>query len=216
MTPDTKNKIKLAALMLVTILPITFATMSFRAAMNDGSFGGTTNKGQLITPPMDITALELRTTEGDPAFKTFDDIIAELDDDDEYEIQPWMMVYVTAKSCDQACLDRIYELRQLHVALGKDIQRVRRYFVNASGTDLSPELSEMFREDYPSMGIAVSDYQRIRRNFGDANIDLQLPDESYVIFIDPVGNVMMYYTEDKTAQDIMSDLETLLRHSSLG
>ena len=216
MTPDTKNKIKLAALMLVTILPITFATFSFRSAMNSGGFGGTTNNGELIIPPLDIAALELRTQDGDPAFQSFEDIIAELESEDDYEIQPWLMLYVSAKDCHETCLNRVQELRQLHIALGKDIQRVRRYYVHATGMPMTSELSEKFREEYPSMGIAFSDYQAIRSNFSAANIELGLPEESHVIFVDPVGNVMMYYTEDKTAQEIMSDLETLLSRSSLG
>lgn len=215
MDKDQKNKIKLAVLMLVAIIPITFATMSFRNAMLEGGIGGSLNKGELINPPIDVSALDMNDEMGVPMFKPFEEVIEALGDE-EYEIQPWLMVYVSGSDCNQACLDRIFQLRQLHVALGKDIQRVRRYFLNASGNDISVENKQLFREEYPSMGVAHGDPQKIKQNFAQAKVDLNLPEEDYVIFVDPVGNTMMYYSADKTAQDIMSDLETLLRHSSLG
>lgn len=215
MNDEKKNKIKLAALMLVAILPITFATMTFRGAMLEGGMGGSLNKGELINPPFDVSALDMNDEQGVPMFKPFEEVIAALGDE-EYEIQPWLMVYISGSDCTQNCLDRVFQLRQLHVALGKDIQRVRRYFLNASGRALSEQNQQLFREDYPSMGVAHGDSQKIKQSFLDANAQLNLPDEDYVIFVDPVGNVMMYYSTDKTAQDIMSDLETLLSHSSLG
>lgn len=215
MNAEKKNKIKLAALMLVAILPITFATMNFRSAMLDGGFGGSLNNGILINPPVDISALDMKDEQGVPMFKPFEEVIEALGDE-EYEIQPWLMVYVSTGECAQSCLDRVYELRQLHVALGKDIQRVRRYFLNASGDEISVENKQLFRDEYPSMGVAHGDPATIKQNFAQAEVQFNIPGEDYVIFVDPVGNTMMYYTSDKTAQDIMSDLETLLRHSSLG
>jgi hypothetical protein len=210
MNADTKNKVKLAILMLAAILPITFATVSFRNAMEDADFGGDLNKGVLIS------VLGLNDADGQPMFRPFEDIIAELASDAEYEIQPWLMVYVSASDCTEACLSKIYELRQLHVALGKDIQRVRRYFVNASTNGISEENRIKFRDEYPSMGVAYGNYDNIRQNLALNGASLNPVGEDYVLFVDPVGNVMMFYSADKTAQDIMSDLETLLKHSSLG
>lgn len=216
MNAETKNKVKLAILMLAAILPITFATVSFRNAMEDGGFGGDLNKGVLINPPADISALDMSDEEGRPMFRVFEDVIAELASDDDYEIQPWMMVYLSASECNETCLNKLHELRQLHVALGKDITRVRRYFLNATNHELGGENRQKFRDEYPSMGVAHGDYQNIRKNLSLNGATLNLPAEDYILFVDPVGNVMMYYSADKTAQDIMSDLETLLRHSSLG
>lgn len=216
MKAETKNKIKLAILMLAAILPITFATVSFRNAMEDGGFGGDLNKGVLINPPADISVLGLNDADGQPMFRPFEDIIAELASDADYEIQPWLMVYVSASDCTEACLSKVYELRQLHVALGKDIQRVRRYFVDANTNGISEENRVKFRDEYPSMGVAYGNYDNIRQSLALNGANLNPAGEDYVLFVDPVGNVMMYYSADKTAQDIMADLETLLRHSSLG
>ncbi len=216
MDATLKNKLKLTFLLLITALPVSLATFSFRDAIEEGSQSGTVNKGHLINPPADISALAMRDLEGLPAFKTFEEEIAALAPGEEYEIKPWLMVYVNGADCDASCEDRIHYLQQLHIALGKNIQRVRRYYLNTDMAPFSEETAAHFRETYPSMGLAYTDKQTLRENMQAAGVTLDPATQSYVLLIDPVGNVMMYYTEEHTPEDIMTDLETLLRYSSLG
>src|SRR5690606_9566910 len=135
---------------------------------------------------------------------------------DEYEARPWLMVYVNGSDCEAQCQERLHYLRQLHIALGKDIQRVRRYYLHASDAPLTEANAAHFEATFPSMGIAYSNAEALTRNLLEAGVDLSLETEDYVLFVDPVGNVMMYYTREQTPQDIMSDLEHLLKYSSLG
>lgn len=216
MTPDLKNKLKLTFLLLITFLPITLATVYFNSAVESGAISATSNKGTLIIPPADISALAMHDTNDDPVFQSFEEVIAALPDNEEYEIQPWLLVYVNGQDCAQACQDRLYYLQQLHIALGKNIQRVRRYYLNASDAPLSADVADLFRSEYPSMGIAVSDKVELSGNLAEAGAVIDLTQQTYVILVDPVGNVMMYYTEEQSAEDIMADLETLLKYSSLG
>jgi hypothetical protein len=216
MSPDFKNKLKLAFLLLITALPVSLATISFKSAIENGELSATSNKGHLINPPADISALDMRDASGLPAFKTFEEEIAELAENEEYEIKPWLLVYVTANQCDEACKERVRYLQQLHIALGKNIQRVRRYYLNAAAEPLTQDTAQLFREDFPSMGIAFGDASKIESNMREVGVELSLHDQSYVLLIDPVGNVMMYYTNEQSAEDIMADLETLLKYSSLG
>ena len=216
MSPETKNKLKLSFLLLITALPVSLATMSFKSAIENGDIAATSNKGHLINPPADISALDMRDGDGNPAFRSFEEEIATLRDPDEYEIKPWLLIYVTATQCAASCQERVHYLQQLHIALGKNIQRVRRYYLNAAGEALSAETATLFREDYPSMGIAYSDATTLENNMRELGADLSLRDQDYVLLVDPVGNVMMYYTDEQSAEDIMADLETLLKYSSLG
>jgi len=216
MSPETKNKLKLTFLLLITALPVSLATMSFKSATDTGEITATSNKGRLINPPADISALDMRDSEGNPAFRSFEEEIATLADSEEYEIKPWLLVFVTAQQCATACEERLHYLQQLHIALGKNIQRVRRYYLNAAGQPLNIETATRFREDFPSMGIAFSDAITLETNMREAGAQLSLREQDYVLLIDPVGNVMMYYTDEQSAEDIMTDLEKLLKYSSLG
>jgi hypothetical protein len=216
MDANLKNKLKLTFLLLITALPVSLATFSFRDATEDGSPSSTVNKGNLINPPADISALAMRDLSGQPVFKTFEEEIAALAPGEEYEIKPWLMVYVNGANCDASCEERIHYLQQLHIALGKNIQRVRRYYLNTDMSPFSEETATHFRDEYPSMGLAYTDRDTLKKNMLAAGVQLDPATQSYVLLIDPVGNVMMYYTQEHTPEEIMTDLETLLRYSSLG
>lgn len=213
MNPVIKSKLKLAFLLLITIVPITLASFAFRSAMNSGGFG-TVNHGELISPPMDITALDMRNAEGELIFRTFEEEVEGVDSDD-YEPRPWLMVYATTGDCDESCRDRVYMLQQLHIALGKDIQRVRRYYLYAGPDDIDQPTRQYFRQNHESMGLAFGDAGVIRASLEAAGIDPRL-DESMVFLVDPVGNVMMYYLDSHSPEEIKDDLENLLDYSSLG
>jgi hypothetical protein len=215
MKPELKSKLKLTFLLLITALPVTVATFSFKSALESGSFGGSTNNGNLILPPADITAMDMRDESGDPQFKTFEELIAGIDAD-EYQTQPWLMVYVTASNCEVNCLERIHYLQQLHTRLGKHRPRVRRYFLHTADQPIEQQNKELFRETYPSMGIAYGDRERITQNLADAGVVLDLDNTSYVFLVDPVGNVMMYYTDQHGHEEIKFDLDRLLKYSALG
>jgi hypothetical protein len=66
------------------------------------------------------------------------------------------------------------------------------------------------------MGIAQGSREQILRNFAEQGITLDLENKTYVFFVDPVGNVMMYYEPHHTIEEIKSDLQRLLSLSSLG
>jgi len=66
------------------------------------------------------------------------------------------------------------------------------------------------------MGLAYTEKATLQANLLSSGVTVELESKSYVLLVDPVGNVMMYYTPEHTAEEIMTDLETLLRYSSLG
>lgn len=216
MQDTTRTRLKLAFLLFIAFVPITLATLAYRNAVENGGFGSTVNKGNLILPPADITDLAMTDVSGAPLFKSFEEIIAEIESDDDYIPQPWMMVYVTATTCDAVCEERVHLLRQMHITLNEDMPRVRRYYLNATGDELPTQTAEFFRQEFPSMGIAQGNKQAIQDNLATKNVVLDLENNSYVFFVDPVGNVMMYYEPHHPIQDIKTDLEKLLGLSSLG
>ncbi|MBC52780.1 MAG: hypothetical protein CMQ34_02990 [Gammaproteobacteria bacterium] len=213
----TRSKLKLAFLLLITFVPITMATFAFRTATESGGFGsGTVNKGNFILPPADITDLGMSDATGAPMFTSFEDLVATLESEEDYVAQPWLMIFVNAGTCDAACEERVFYLRQLHITLGKNIERVRRYYLHADAAPIAAQTASHFREQYPSMGIAYSSAQQLQQSLAAKGVDLDLTAEDYVFFVDPVGNVMMYYDGSHTIEDIKTDLDRLLRHSSLG
>lgn len=215
MDPEKRTRIKAAALILMVVLPIALATWVFRMAMESGALMGTTNHGELINPPADITALDMRDEDGELLFRSFEERIQEVDAE-EYVPDPWLMVIVSARPCDDGCVQRLHGLRQLHITLGADMPRVRRYFLHADSGPLSDELRRRLRQDFPSMGLSHGDAQRIGAALSDSGVPVDLESDMHLFLVDPVGNVMMHYDSSHGLQEIQEDLERLLEFSSLG
>ncbi|MEX1196438.1 MAG: hypothetical protein WEB57_01075 [Pseudohongiellaceae bacterium] len=215
MDPVTRTRIKAAALILMVVIPITLATWAFQVAVESGALFNTTNNGHLINPPVDITALDMRDEDGEFQFRSFEERIEEVDADD-YVPEPWLMVMVSARPCDEGCVERVRSLRQLHITLGGDMPRLRRYFLHAQPSELPDALRTRFREDFPSMGLSFGDSQRMESGLSGGGVSLDLQEDLYVFIVDPVGNVMMYYDSSHGLREIQEDVERLLEFSSLG
>ncbi len=216
MQDTTRSKLKLAALLLIAVVPITMATFAFRAAVESGGLFSTVNKGNLILPPLDVTALDIRDTDtGALRFMPFEERIAGLDPDD-YSPEPWTLVFVNTSACDADCRERVHYIRQMHVRLNREATRVQRYYLHADTSPISDDDREFFLAEFPGMGIAAGQRDLIQRNLRDGGVDIDLRQDNYIFVVDPVGNVMMYYDSSHSTQDILSDVQRLLQNSSLG
>ncbi|GGG59225.1 hypothetical protein GCM10011403_15750 [Pseudohongiella nitratireducens] len=217
MSETRTTKMKLAFLLLIAFVPITLASFAYRAATDAGMFSGeTVNNGILINPPVDISELALEDEQNDEVFLTFDERIADIPDPDDYETAPWLILYVNNGSCGDSCRERVHLLRQMHVTLNKNMPRVRRYYVQSNMNAVDEALATHFREEFPSMGIVQGEADKIAAALAPRQINLDPDVQDIVFFVDPVGNVMMYYTDEHEVADIKEDLVRLLRLSSLG
>lgn len=122
----------------------------------------------------------------------------------------WSMVYV-ARECAQACEERLYTMRQLHASLAKDIRRAQRILIASSG-DL-----QALHEKYPDIVILnqpESEVAALRAQF-----DLQdgsAGNDNRIYLIDPLGNLMMSFSDDVAPADIRKDLTRLMAYSWAG
>lgn len=217
MSESRTTKMKLAFLLLIAFVPITLASFAFRAATDAGLFSGeTVNNGVLINPPVDISELALEDEQNDEVFLSFEERIVDVPNPDDYDTAPWLILYVNNGACEASCRERVHLLRQMHVTLNKNMPRVRRYYVQSNLGDVDEALASHFREEFPSMGIVKGDADKIAAALAPRQISIDPGNQDIVFFVDPVGNVMMYYTDEHEVSEIKEDLERLLRLSSLG
>ncbi len=131
--------------------------------------------------------------------------------------RPWSIILLGTNSCDDVCGDRLFYLRQLHRLLGSDEERVARYYVNTTSEELNANTQSMFEEAFPGLNMAYSQRDVLLSNLSSIippEVDPIL--EHYIFLADPLGNVMMYFKPENTADEILEDLEKLLDQSSLG
>jgi cytochrome oxidase Cu insertion factor (SCO1/SenC/PrrC family) len=211
------NKFKLLFLLTVVIVPITLATWYYGKAVQGGVVS-TTNKGQLVIPVVDLTTLQLVNAAGKPAYQSFEELTTGVSTDD-YKPRPWQLLYLGGSECDAACVERLYFLRQIHARLGADGGRVQGVYVQAKAGahELESELAALMAEEQAGMTVVFADPAALRKALAPSARQGEDPlVQHYIYLADPVGNVMLYFTPKNTPEEILSDLNKLLKQSSLG
>jgi len=111
----------------------------------------------------------------------------------------WRLLVHTGAACDQLCVDKLHMLRQLHIALGKEAYRVSRLLLVDEATGV-----EKVADTYPQLVIVT---------LLDASM---LTQGEGIYLVDPLDNIMMYYTFDQVGKPILKDVKKLLKNSNIG
>jgi len=170
---------------------------------------GTSNNGTLVQPPRQLDDHAL--TDADGLAITF------------AELEPRWALVIPAQGaqCDAACENTLYTTRQIHTAMGKEFNRIRRLFisdtaaadVSLSVTALSdgrpaPARLEQYLESehrgMKALAVAATDHGVLFPEFADN------PGTWYLV--DPKGWIMMSYTAEISYKDVISDLKFLLKN----
>ncbi|QFU77690.1 hypothetical protein EY643_00170 [Halioglobus maricola] len=172
---------------------------------------GTANQGTLIQPPRQLDDYPLLSQDGTESK------YAELP-------QKWTLLVVDNDGrCDAVCENKLYLIRQIHVAMGKSLNRIDRMYISGhavADTDLAvTELSD----ERPAPA-SFADYLAVEQKgltaltLGDDSFDRLFPesmtDQTTWYLVDPAGWVMMSYSGDISYKDVISDLKFLLKNSN--
>jgi hypothetical protein len=175
---------------------------------------GTANHGELITPPRSVAEITFQR-----------DGVADLLWRD---LPPkWRMVIVQrGQTCDEACQLQLYQTRQIHIALGKDFNRVGRVVMSDTPSAEVKVLSVTGPDKQPPVQpatafaewIALEHKGLTTLTLAEPALDtlspetLHRPDQWYLV--DPAGWIMMRFSGDLHYKDVISDLRFLLKNSS--
>jgi cytochrome oxidase Cu insertion factor (SCO1/SenC/PrrC family) len=161
--------------------------------------GGRVNAGALIEPPRPLPALVLPLLESG-------------DTDPNFLKGKWTLLFAGFGPCAELCRARLYDTRQIRLALDRDMKRVQRVLI--ADTDCCD--ARLLRNEHP-------DLIMIRASPAIAPLLTLLPMDAAgaaqlprVYLIDPLGNLMMFYGADVKPKGILEDLKRLLRLSSIG
>lgn len=171
---------------------------------------GTANRGTLVQPPRQIDEVSLMAPDG--AVITYADA----------EPHWTMVVPATGGRCDSICENNLYLTRQIHVAMGKDFNRLKRVYASETGVaetvfalqELSdgrpaPASFEQFLAEEHSglqpLVLAPGGFDQLFVEVG--------ADSSTWYLVDPAGWIMMSYNKDLTYKDVIADLKFLLKNS---
>jgi len=196
---NKRNKITIVLVVLAFTSPLILSWFVFYHT-NFLENRGMSNHGELIVPPRPIVDLSL-----------IDPIKV---DRKESLHGKWSMVYVT-RSCDKLCVDNVYRMRQIHIAMDKHSLRVQKVLL----------LTQQHAMELSDLLVNYAGQQVINTDLIDTNALLDKfrltssdnPLEARRIYIiDSLGNLMMSFEPDANPRDIMQDLKKLFRASRIG
>ncbi len=157
------------------------------------------NKGELLSPIIDVESFAL-TDDSNKALGR-----------DEITNHKWHMVYFAGPSCDDACNQILYNMRQINIAVGKNANRLRRLLVHLEKP--GEEFQALIAKEYPDAEHANANAATIAAALQEVGAEFR---SNEVYIMDPLGNIMMRFTQDQPYKDLLHDLNKLFKVSQIG
>ena len=190
-------KLKLAFMFLLPFLAVGLATLVFVTGV--GIPKGTTNKGVLLQPARQIDELPLQTSTGTPW---------------RYETEgaSWGILVAGGAECTGLCRERMLLARQVHRTLGRDMGRVKRYYLDTAET-IAPETATYLKREQQDLRVLRAPEAAMRALLATTATDPDPLSSGAIYLVDKRGFVMMYYLPTHTGRAMTDDLRFLLRNT---
>ena len=160
---------KLVLIALVCAAPVVLGTLAYLLRWSPGA---PSNYGELL-PPTPVAGFEALRGK-------------------------WVLVTFDAAACNTYCERKLYLMRQVRRAQGKDMDRVERLWVVTDGGKPRPELLAAIEGAHVAAG------------------ELDFPGErrQHIYLVDPLGNLMLRFPRDPNPSKMIKDLQRLLKYSA--
>jgi len=119
----------------------------------------------------------------------------------------WVLLMIDSAACDAYCGKKLYFMRQVRLAQGKEMDRVERAFLI---TDKWPIAAEKLAP-YGGTWLLRAGGMEFLENFPAAG-----PRAAHIYLVDPLGNVILRYPRDPDPRRMIKDLQRLLKVSRIG
>jgi cytochrome oxidase Cu insertion factor (SCO1/SenC/PrrC family) len=159
------------------------------------------NHGEILNPIVHITDFSLRDDKN------------ELIPQDELTYK-WRLISFLGVDCDQQCESRLFDSRQIHTSLGKDQHRLSRMFVHLEPAGES--LKKLTAETHKNVIHVNGNVETIIKALGNNVHDGLGITDNEIYIMDPMGNVMMRFTQEQPNKEFLYDLKKLLKASQIG
>lgn len=182
----------LLILAIVFLLPFTVAALLHLLDLKPSG----KSYGDLIQPPKSLQFPVLKDVQG-KSFKS------------QQWLKKWSVVMVDSTGCATPCQAKLQLLKQVHTTLNKDIKRVQRVLLVP--IDIQGATMSELQKKYPDLIVLAGADAETVKFAAEFNVT-----GGQVYLIDPLGNLMMSYSEKMDPKGLRSDLTRLLKNSWAG
>lgn len=200
-TPKTPgllvSRLKLVLVILAFSGPLLAAFIWYYGFGANRAPAGQANHAPLIQPAIPLEAFE-NTRYGQDAVNQ------------ESLKRFWTVVHIVKEPCNEVCQKSIYNTRQTRIAVGKDANRIQRYFILRD-----KDLLNQLQTEHSDAILLIDSYQGLENQIQHIVKENKLgPNDA--ILIDPLGNAMMSIPVDMDPRLLLKDLKKLLKISRIG
>ena len=157
----------------------------------------TTNVGTFILPPMQANEALVDTLD-----------------------EQWALLLPLIGTCDVNCERRFYLAGQVDLALGKESERLGRILV--ADQSLDAKVINQFMAAYAGMRLQRIDTRALKDALKQVTggsmqkTPAGVMIDQYIFLMDPIGNIMMFYSVDQAGKGMFKDIKHLLKVSNIG
>lgn len=195
-------RIALLIIFSIFVLPLLLAWLMY-ADVIEFKPGSTRNFGQLLRPPIPADWQSSQFVAGTEAEASPTSVLAE----------HWVVLYALPENCNEPCLQRVVDLRQIHRASGRHQPRIRLALLLPPG--LRGTTSAELLKIYDKFHLLENPDNSLWEALSQATSKVGALDQATatIYLLDPLGNVMMRYPVDSDPNDLKSDLDRLMTWS---
>ena len=120
----------------------------------------------------------------------------------------WVMLYASEEECESMCRESLFRMRQTHLMVGRDMDRIVRIFLHGD----IPLDTAFLQQEHPGL-----------RTIDDASLARLLEEKrpgdltrGGIYLIDPHANLVMYFPPELDPPDLVYDVRHLLKLSRIG
>tara|TARA_B110000003_G_scaffold216452_1_gene215874 strand:- start:137 stop:718 length:582 start_codon:yes stop_codon:yes gene_type:complete len=188
---QSKGRLSLIGIALMFFVPIFLSWyLVFFSDYKDGI--KTVNNGELVSPIVNLGPINMRSFSDDKVYS---------------HDRTWILAFLIKDECKDLCQEKLYQIRQIRLALGKDQDKLERLVLAKAKLDW-----DSYKNKYPGqkyIDISMAKFESIINVF-KSNPELK---GNSIYLIDPYGNLMMQYKNGAEPTGIIKDIERLIRNA---
>lgn len=185
------SRSKLSFLLLVALFVTPFIIGAYLVSTGYAPTA-TTNHGQFLEEVIELSNLPI-TSNKSP-------------DDQNSEEPTWQVLVYADPILSDKLKTALYHTRQIHIALGKNQERVKRQLITTEAlTDGT--FTELLKSEYPQLSTATLD----KKQASTAGLSV-----GKIYLADPLGRLILMYELDTAPKGLLKDVKKLLKLSRIG
>lgn len=119
----------------------------------------------------------------------------------------WVLIETDSGDCEERCRGKLYAMRQVRIAQGKDMVRLERVWLLSDDRRPAPELLSEYKGTWVISAAGSSLL---------AALPAPRDRAAHLYVIDPTGSLMMRFPENPDPSRVIKDLARLLRPGRIG